>query len=182
MANRSNKPDEMDDTMPRGGADDTEGFGVDPTNVRAEQSAAAQDKPKKVAVDPVTNQPISDFMPTLPADHPDADAVRVQNERIKVGSIMGRQGAAQQLIEAREAQRQQAEMNKASYETTMANNKLPEAEMTILPPDVYRARMQAQVMAEAAVLGTSTIVPGGRFLVNGQWVNANGEAVEGAKE
>lgn len=173
--------EEMDNAIPQNNpevSDSTQGFGVDPTNVRVEDSAASADKPKGVKVDPVTNQPMSDFMPNLPEDHPDAAAVAVANDRIKVGSAMGRVGAAQNLVDAREANRQRMETNKESKDTTFENNPLPEQEFAMLPPDVYRARMQARVMAEAATLGTSTSVPGGRFKVGDRFVNANGEPVE----
>lgn len=144
-----------------------------------DSEAAAQDEIDRGPIDRVTNQPLSDFTLTLPDDHPDADAVAVANSQIKVGSAMGRVGHAANIVETREAERQRAETMKAAKETTDAANPIPDVQYAMIPPDVYRAREQARVMAEAKTLGTNRIRPGGEFVVNGQRVNANGEPIEG---
>jgi hypothetical protein len=133
-------------------------------------------------VDPITNQPMSDFMLSLDDDHPDAEAVRLQQSQIRVGSGVGRLAAAQALVETRARERAQAEQAEADREAIEKANPLPEREITMLPPDLYRARERARVLAEANALGTNRSRPGGRFKVNGVWVNANGDKLEDQSE
>lgn len=63
----------------------------------------------------------------------------------------------------------------SSSSLAVGNNALSENEIALLPPDVYHARMFARVQAEARSLNTNNIEAGGRFFVDGAWVNANGE-------
>lgn len=188
MSNR-NKPrgvEPMDDKNMSGGPaegepqvdaegtqDRTEGFGTD-TTPRSEKPTEAKGRQ--------TNQPASDFTLTLADDHPDADAVKIQDDQIKVASAMGRANAANNLVETREIDRQKAEAAKEAVEASYAANPLPEREMAMIPPDMYKAREQARVMAEAAVIGTNKTRPGGKFKVGGQWVDANGKALKDGDE
>lgn len=161
----------MADKKEKTKTDDTEGFGVDP-------QAKTPDKEKAPEIDPRTNQPVTDFTPTLADDHPDADAVKRQDDKIKVASAMGRSNAAQLLIEAREADREKQKLAEESLRTVEESNPLPEREYAMIPPDVYRAREQARVMAKANTLGTSKTVPGGRFKVGDIFVDADGNEIE----
>lgn len=63
----------------------------------------------------------------------------------------------------------------AASSLAVEDGMLSSNEVALLPPDVYHARVFARVQAEARSLNTKNIVPGGRFLVDGVWVNANGE-------
>lgn len=161
--------------------DRTQGFGVDPQARSTGRRKKNGDKPEE-KIDPITNQPMSDFVPSLDADDPNADAVRVQNEQIKVGSMMGRHLAAAQLMDTRAAEEARAEQAEENKRITDEANPVPEREYTMIPPDVYRAREQARVMAEAKTLGTNKIQPGGRFKVGDQFVDANGNVLEDQSE
>jgi hypothetical protein len=140
--------------------------------------AAPEDDETKKAdpVDPKTNQPASDFMPKGDGEH--ADAVKVQQDAIRVGSAMGRHNAADDLVAIRERQADRQDAAESAVESTNAANPLPEMQYAMIPPDVYRAREQARVMAQAAALNTNHTRPGGYFIVNGKALNCNGEAIK----
>lgn len=167
--------------------DSTEGVPADePTNTPEEmaQKAASMMGVDKMAakdpldtIDPRTNQPMRDFFPQG-LEGEDAEAARVQQDAIKVAGGSGRAIAAQNLMETRERDRMMREQAVANAESVAASNPLPREEMAIVPPDVYRARERARVLTEARAKGTNRTVPGGRFKVNGVWVNANGEPVK----
>jgi|SRR6478609_11519685 len=125
--------------------------------------------------DPVTNQPMSDFMPAVDDEH--ADAVKAQQDAIKASSNTGRHDAAAQLVEARDAAAEKADADDLTFLSVSEGNPLPERQYAMIPPDVYRAREQARISAEAATLRTNTIRPGGEFIVNGKRVDANGNAI-----
>jgi hypothetical protein len=57
-----------------------------------------------------------------------------------------------------------------------------EHEVALLPPDVYKARIFAQVQKEARANTAKTTVPGGCFKVNGTWVDAYGDPVAAPDE
>lgn len=149
---------------------------------QTQQAKEAQEKDLKERgpKDPVTNQPASDFQAKVPPDSPDADAVKVQSDAMRVGSALGRHAEGTTLVETRERERVRAEEAKAAGDITEAYPKA-DATYAMIPPDVYRAREQARVMQEAANLGTSTTIPGGAYLVGGQLVDANGEPVKDDK-
>jgi len=48
----------------------------------------------------------------------------------------------------------------------------------IVSPDDYRNQQIAAAKAAAAVTPLDTTVPGGRYLVGGQWVDANGAPIK----
>jgi hypothetical protein len=50
-------------------------------------------------------------------------------------------------------------------------------EIALIDTDALRARQYAAVLEEARSLGTSSTIPGGRYLVNGEWVNAYGDKI-----
>lgn len=138
-------------------------------------------KQKAEEKDPVTNQPASDFQAKVPEDSPHAEAVQLQSDAMRLGNAMGRHAAATTLVETREREQQREEEAKAAGDIS---EQYPKADSTyaMIPPDVYRAREQARVMQEAATLGTSKTVPGGRFQVGDHFEDANGNRLEGDPE
>lgn len=124
-------------------------------------------------LDPVTGQPRSDFSPDL--NDPSAELA------MRGTSASNRMGLANSGLGAMRA-RQAQEARYASAEEALAEarslNEMPEQAMVVMPPQEYRARMQAVVSAEAAANTASFTVPGGRYLVNGETVNAQGDLID----
>ena len=52
----------------------------------------------------------------------------------------------------------------------------------VVPYEVYRARRATEARMEAVELEMDETVPGGRYLVGDQVVNANGEPIKETKE
>lgn len=130
-------------------------------------------------IDRKTNQPKSDFLPHS-ANEADQELIdRALSARRGGFSDTAAFAAADRVVERHQIQERQAEANREAFEAAKQNYPLVDQELAILPPDVYRARMQARVLAEAAALGSSTTVPGGRYLVNGVLVDCNGNRVQG---
>jgi hypothetical protein len=50
--------------------------------------------------------------------------------------------------------------------------------MMMLPAHEYKARMQAQVFADAEKIRSKETRPGGAFVVDGQWVDAEGRPLK----
>jgi len=151
-----------------------------PDNGGDESTSQPQEDPNN-PVDPVTNQPISDFFPgSLSEDH--KDAIAVQNRAMKGATGSARVGLAQNLVATREEAalaKEQADENVKSVED---ETKKMFDTMTNVPPDLYYAREKARVDAEAAANTSSTTVPGGAFKQGDQWVNAEGEPVEAPED
>lgn len=169
MARTKTQVDEAEVDVP----DLSDGMGNDPVGRHmADKHGADLD-----AIDPKTNQPLRDFLPHTERED-DAAAVSVANRAMRVSSAQGMADFASGLVETRARERMMAEQADKDLETIKAANPLPEREVAMLDPAEYRARMQARVMAEAAAKGTNTITPGGRFKVNGKWVNAFGEPLK----
>jgi hypothetical protein len=125
-------------------------------------------------IDPRTNQPISDFQPN--PDDPDAAAnLELQRNARLFGSAQLASDATQQ---SREADKARKEANDAALQMAKEANVLPEQQMAYVPPDLYRARQQAVVAAEARANTQKTTIPGGRFEVNGELVNAYGDVID----
>lgn len=133
---------------------------------------------RKLTIDPRTNQPRSDFMPRVKDE---ADARRIdlinqsgngglQSSNVPVG--FAREGAAQD--EARRKNAQEA-LDRAN---ATREDEMGKVGMSFIPPDVYKAREQARVALEAAANNVSTTVPGGRYRVGNEWVNAWGDVVD----
>jgi len=128
-------------------------------------------------IDPVTNQPISDFFPGgISDDHKDAVDVHVKAMKGATGSA--RVGSAQQLIATREEAAVAKEAAEENVKSVEDETKKMFDTMTNVPPDLYYAREKARVDAEAAANTASTTVPGGAYKQGDQWVNAEGEPVE----
>jgi hypothetical protein len=54
----------------------------------------------------------------------------------------------------------------------------PQPAAIYIDADQIRAEQYARTLAEARALRTSETIPGGRFLVNGEWVNAYGDLID----
>lgn len=80
-------------------------------------------------------------------------------------------------MSARTKSRVDQVMEQVAESSAVATGAIADNEVALLPPDVYKARIFAQVQAEARALTTKETVPGGCFLVDGMWVDANGDAV-----
>lgn len=141
------------------------------------ESKTSSKAAKEVAVDPITNQPVSDFFPAgLSEDH--KDAVDVSMSALKGASGNARAALANELMQLREEQKNVDEQNTANVKSVQEETDRMFKAMGNIPPDLYAARERARVDAEAAALTTNKIRPGGVFKVGEQWVNANGEPTE----
>lgn len=128
-------------------------------------------------IDPRTNQPMSDFQPT-PDDENAARSLELARMARRSGSLDAQFVAAQRQQNAAARNEQLREQNAKAFEAAKEANPIPEATMSVIPPDLYRAREQARVAAEAAALMVSTTIPGGKFMVNGELVNAYGDLID----
>jgi hypothetical protein len=125
---------------------------------------------------PKTNQPISDFLPVASEELQSAVDLANQNlafvQSNAAANVVDRIGAAEQRKvdeqEHAEAQLQQVEQ---STEQMMKD-------MPFMPPDLYFARANARVRAEAAMNTQRETIVGGMFIVNGELVNANGDLID----
>lgn len=150
---------------------------VEDAKARAEDAAAMREL-RMNAVDPVTNQKAADFFPTdAGLDQRSVDLI-LDNRR--ASGVSGRVSALQGAARAREggeAGLARAEEARAQVEH---DNPIPNEALVnmALDPATYRARVYARNHALAQVLGTSTTIPGGRFTVNGQLVNAHGDVID----
>jgi len=149
------------------------------TQEPAEQQAPKEDPNNPI--DPVTNQPISDFFPgSLSDEH--KDAIAVQSKAMKGATGSARVGLAQNLVATREEAKLAKEQADQDVKTVEDETKKMFDTMTNVPPDLYYAREKARIDAEAAANTSSTTVPGGAFKQGDQWVNANGDPVEAPED
>lgn len=150
---------------------------VEDAKDRAESAQAARDL-RMAAVDPVTNQRAADFFPdNAGLEQREVDLI-LDNRR--ASGVSGRVSALQGAARAKEAGAAglaRAEEARAQVEH---DNPIPDEALVnmALDPATYRARVYARNHALAQVLGTSTTIPGGRFTVNGQLVNAHGDVID----
>lgn len=127
-------------------------------------------------IDPVTNQRPGDFLPS-------GDSLDERTQALVIGGrrasgVMGRAEALNKTMRARASAESAMERNEAALEQVRRDNPLPRDETVVIDPATYRARMNARVAAEARTLGTSTTIPGGAFVVNGELVNAFGDLID----
>lgn len=135
---------------------------------------------KNDPVDVRTNQPISDFaIQGLKGE--DKKAVELLQENITAGNGEGRLAASQNLLEARAANAEAQAANEQIAKDVEAQTRQMIKDMPMMDPAAYRARMQAQVAAEAAANTQNTVVPGGRYQVGRNIVDAHGNILERVK-
>jgi hypothetical protein len=127
-------------------------------------------------LDPVTNQPVSDFFPTVEGMDETSQDLILGNMRAT--GVDMRAERLQRTMRGREVAAREQELAEERRELVDKANPLPKQETIALDPATYRSRAHARVMAEAATLQSSTTIPGGRYLVNGQLVNANGDRID----
>jgi hypothetical protein len=130
-----------------------------------------QDEP----LDRVTNQRLSDF---LPVSDEFADNVAIANAGIVASSGRARFAVAERTAQAAQANKERGATAKDDLKAVKDTTKRMFDEITMVPPDLYAARRRAEVAAEARMIGTKEIQPGGRFKVSGIWVNANGDRLD----
>lgn len=176
MAKNDNKDKDKDapmDVAPSGDvvtAEEANEFGPDTVDTE-ELEAFADDEP----LDRVTNQRLSDF---LPVSDEFAENVAIADSGLTASTGRARFAVAQRTARAAQANKERQAANEDILDMVQNTTKEMFKEVTMVPPDLYAARRRAEVAAEARVIGTKEIVPGGRFKVNGIWVNANGERLD----
>jgi hypothetical protein len=123
----------------------------------------------------LTNQPVSDFIPTVAPEH--EQAVDLLASLGWSGSPAAFAQAVADLVATREAapDRLKAAEDALAFEEEQTAKLIENVQ--VLPPDLYMAREAARVRAEARLNRQKETVVGGRYQVNGLWVNANGEPV-----
>jgi len=133
--------------------------------------------PKAEPIDPRTNQPLSDFLPKG-VDDKHMESVLLQDAKLTAASGNARAINAQRLVEQQVAAEAQIVNDKAALEETRKETKRMLKDIPMVDVASYRARMQAEVAAEAQMNRQKEIRPGGVFNVNGIWVNAAGERTD----
>lgn len=128
-------------------------------------------------IDPRTNQPLSDFMPKGISDK-HLESVMLQDARFTAATGNARAVNAQKVVDQQVAAEAQLENDKAALEAVRAETKRMLKDIPMVDVASYKARMQAEVAAEASMNRQKETVPGGCFLVAGHWVNAFGEEVD----
>lgn len=131
---------------------------------------------RRETIDPVYNQPASDFYPDT-SDLLDEQSADLVMEGVVHSSVATRGRRVAKAAEARDRIRREVEDAEELAEQERGRIKLPENETMLVDPGEYKARVRALVAAEARANNQKTTVPGGRFLVDGVWVNAAGERV-----
>lgn len=150
------------DTIP---PDDMEGDDVD-EDVRTDPGP----------IDRVTNQPLSDFMPA--AANPEfGDSVRMTNDALSFATGNARARVAANTEAARAAAAENKKTAEAQLKEVEKTTKEMFKDITVVPPELYAARERARIAVEARANTASTTIPGGRFMVNGKWVNAYGDEI-----
>lgn len=152
--------------------------GVDRGEGAEQRREAAQEiaRLSMETLDPVTNQPLADFMPNVEGLDEESQALVLGNQRF--GSVATRAAALRGTVATRSRAEQRQKEAEDNLQSVIESNPLPETETAQLDPATYRARAFARVQAEARTLTTKTTVPGGRYKVNGEWVNANGDRLD----
>lgn len=128
-------------------------------------------------IDPRTNQPLSDFEPVV--EGKDAQrSLELARQARRSGSLDAQHMAAVRQQEAAANTEVQRAANAEALENANRANVLPQQEMSFVPPELYRAREQARVAAEAAAAMSNVTIPGGKFKVNGELVNSYGDLID----
>lgn len=146
---------------------------------RGAQDTAFTDAVAAGEVNPVTNEPTTGFLDSIPEEH--RDAVKGLDDNTRFGNSLGRSLQARDVVAARERQ----EVMKASAEEEVKLREgvafTPDQTIMAVPPEVYRAQQNAIIKAKARAQQLDKTVPGGRYtLANGTVVDANGRTLEEA--
>lgn len=148
------------------------------TGENAAERAKVEERMRELGaarLDPVYNRPMSDFSPY--EERLDDTSQELLLDNMRAGGVDVRAEKLQATVRGREAaDARQARAEKVRDEVNKSNP-LPDTETAQVDPATYRARAFARVQAEARTLQSSTTVPGGAFVVNGELVNARGDLI-----
>jgi vacuolar-type H+-ATPase subunit H len=145
--------------------------GLEPAN-----DPTKKKKSDDVERDRVTNQPLTDFVPTGDKKH--AETVDVVSRGVRDARGTARHTIAARAAAAQDAQEERLELAEQQLDETKSiidRERKELSEISVIPPDMYYAQENAKVRRQAAALGTKEIRPGGEFIVNGRKVDAFGE-------
>lgn len=123
-----------------------------------------------------------------PVEPPDADAdprdadhdtnAHAPDIDQNLGAQPSDQGASKHDAKRDSGKRGEGKRDGKARETAaQATLRNEDGELMVIPPDLYRAREFARVQAEARRSTSKWTIPGGKFIVNGQLVNANGQRI-----
>lgn len=132
--------------------------------------------PDAEPLDPVYNMPESAFLPTVEGLDDASQAAILGNMR--ASSVDMRAAKLTRVVQGREAAAADLEAAEERRKMIDKANPLPKVEHVALDPAAYRAREFARVQAEAQTIRSNTTIPGGRFMVGGEWVNCNGDKID----
>lgn len=146
--------------------------------VAVETAEDAAREARMEIIDPVTNQRAGDFFPG--DDGLDERSQHLILDNLSAAGVSARVTALSGARIAREQQAEGIERAKEVLAQVENDNPIPDdaLDSMALDPATYRARMYARVQAQAMTLGTSTTIPGGRYIVNGKAVNAAGDLID----
>lgn len=63
-------------------------------------------------------------------------------------------------------------------ELDMGARRVSKTEFVTIPANEYRSRQNAKIKMEAAALNSDETIPGGRYFVDGRFVDCNGKEIE----
>ena len=125
-------------------------------------------------VDPITNQKLGDFLRTSADDDPKLkDAIARSDAEIVRGNPDARLYTANAIADMTARDAEQKESAKANLDLHTA-----EPANVQVPLEIWRARENARIKAEATEKQLDETVPGGRFYENGRWVNCDGRPID----
>lgn len=125
-------------------------------------------------VDPVTNQKLGDFMRTTD-DKEMQDAINRANREQTSGHPGSRMATADAMLAMKERDDQ---ANASAEEALASHDERQEGVQTQVPVEIWRARENARIKAEASARHIDETVPGGRYFENGRWVNCDGVEIK----
>jgi hypothetical protein len=134
--------------------------------------------------DAVTGQPMTELVPQL-ADPNLSDEDRrallftVNNQR--AAGPAGIAGASRSMLDAQQRQRDEMASSKAEadmWREKMAAEQGDSKPTYLIPHNELRAMRAAEAQAQAIANRQDVTIPGGKFLVNGETVNCNGDLID----
>lgn len=139
-------------------------------NADAKKSVRQTEPADPEKVDPKTNQKLGDFLRTT-EDPAMQGAIDRANREQTSGNLDSRRFTADAMVgmSERDAElKAQAEQDLAAFESASEPSNVQ------VPLEIWRARENARIKAEAAAKRIDETVPGGRYYEGGKWVNCDG--------
>lgn len=143
-------------------------------NAEAKKTVTQTEPMNPEKVDAKTNQKLGDFLRTSDDAQMQAAIDRANREQ-RSGNADSRRFTADAMVAMSE---RDAELKAQAEEDLQAFEAANEPSNVQVPLEIWRARENARIKAEAAAKRIDETVPGGRYYEGGKWVNCDGKEIE----